>query len=211
MTVASQTDDFQGHAEAEIRRGRDAGSLGDLCALVGLLPSESRAAYGPVLAAFGCPHQPEAVGVGGTTRESERIGACRLALLAMYLDTGGPRWSSWMLNEVISGVLSVPGGAADDLLEAVWRMLGDDSIPLTREVARFSRDIVGNLLPRHRKGMPVHLRWLLPLPEGLTSAQAYFSFYVLALKPGSFTDEVERAVEGALKGSDFYDEVFPKA
>ncbi|HEX8705655.1 MAG TPA: hypothetical protein VF815_42870 [Myxococcaceae bacterium] len=207
----NQPDDFLSHAEAEIRRGRDAGSPGTLSVLVGLLPSESRAAYGPVLAVFGCPYQPEAIGAGGSPRESERISACRLALLAMYLDTGVPRWSSWMLNEVISGVLSVPGGAADDLLEAVWRMLRDDSIPLTREVARFTRDILGNLLPRHHKGMPVHLRWLLPLPAGLTSAQAYFSFYVLALKPEAFTQEVERAVEGALKGSDFYGEVFPKA
>jgi hypothetical protein len=129
----------------------------------------------------------------------------------MYFDTGVPRWSSWMLNNVIEGVLSVPQGAGHDLLKAMWQMLSDGDVPLVRGLAQFTRDTVRNFLVRQRKGLSVDLSWLLPWPDRMTPTQAYFAYNVLALAPDLFAEEIEQKIAVALKGSDFYSEVFPGA
>ncbi|NTX65879.1 hypothetical protein HUA74_34990 [Myxococcus sp. CA051A] len=196
-------------AEAELLGARDSGHLDDLRARIADWPPALRAAYGPVLVALGSPPLSEEGGVRGLPGASERQGACRLALLAMYVDTGTPRWSSGMLDKVLDAVLAVPGGTCDDFLLALWRMCDVPSFPLTVVGVRFIRDVVRALLTRQRRGMPVDLRWLTPLGTGLTPARACFSYLVLALKPEWFTDALEQSFRGALKDPEVLEEVFP--
>lgn len=205
----TKLDDFQRAAEAEVHRGRNQGSLGTLWDLTQNLSLGERTAYHFILGPLGYPDESKNFQAEIEVPEWARISACRLALLGMHFDSAAPRWSSWLLNNVINGVQSVPQGSDCDLFKAMWQIISENNLPLTRGVAQFIKDTVRNLLSRHQSPLRIDLLWLLPWPELMTPTQAYFIFNTLALKPELFTSALEQKIECSLRDTDFHKEILP--
>lgn len=78
---------------------------------------------------------------GKAVAEEDRITAVRLMLLDLYVDTGDPRWSSFVMERFVEVVMKTPGGRLRDLFQPLYVMLGD--IPdLSESLAHFIKDIV---------------------------------------------------------------------
>ncbi|MBZ4417858.1 hypothetical protein [Myxococcus sp. RHSTA-1-4] len=197
---------FQEFAEAEMRKARVQGNIGALSSLIRALPADLRQAYAPIIGIFG--HQPELQADDSISAvgESARVGACRLALMGMHFDEEVPRWSSFMVGRLVDAVLSIPQAGVGDLFRAMWQMLSARGNHLSRETARFIREIIRDVLSRDPKKREVDLHWLISQPSTMTEPQAYFIYNALALAPALFTQEVEEMISAALRGGEFFDE-----
>src|SRR5258708_22833626 len=101
-------------------------------AFSGLHPGR-RSAYAKAMSFLGCEVEEIPPQHADAVLETDRIRASRLMLLKLYLDTGEPRWSSWILERLLEAVVTRHTEAGnDDGTTQVWEVVSG------RERVRFT-------------------------------------------------------------------------
>jgi hypothetical protein len=173
------------------------------------LPAESRIAYARAIVFAGCDLADSGELAPNTeTLESDRINAARLMLLKLYLDQCDPRWSSWLLDQMLNAVTETPGGTVGDLFYALFEVLGDYTCNLTKTVANFIQDVVVGSLTRTRKlSQSVDLTWLIQKTlENPTPPQGYLAF--LALPPERLSPKCIVAILRSFEATSYWEKAF---
>lgn len=113
-----------------------------------------------------------------------RIQVCRLALLSLGAHTEAPRWSGFVLEQMVEAALQTPGAELGDLVHALFALLGDTLGPPGAAQARFVRELARQIDLQRRGGRTAEdLVWIAVrladpvLP--VTEAQAYLASQVL--------------------------------
>lgn len=165
-------------AEADLKSNRVLGS--DTCGKFGELSSAEQAAFKGLITFLGCQlniisDEP------AIPQEMERVYASRLMLIKMYVDTGDPRWSSWILDQFIEIVLKIPGAKLDDLYKALFQLMGEESCELTDSSANFLKDVTVRCFTAHPESYnSSDFRWMVRAGEtGLTPSQAFLCLHIL--------------------------------
>lgn len=168
------------------------------------LPLESQAVFAEAIAFAGCkdikvPSAPE----GMIVHEAVRIRAARLMLLRLYADINKPRWSSWLLECIWNGVMTVPGGEVTDLFLALFELLEDFACELTEVLTNFIKDITVQGFTRYRTRYEAadFSGIVAKLSDKLTGAQAYLG--MLAIPPRYVSPQLRLAILQSLAGTAF--------
>jgi hypothetical protein len=116
-----------------------------------------------------------------TASNIERVSAIRLVLVSIGLDSGDPRWSSALLDRLLSAIMETKNGSVGDLLHATYDVLGDYLVPLTKPVAEFIKEVVVGAFSRYRSSYDsLDWRWICDANEELLlPSRAYFAYHVL--------------------------------
>lgn len=175
------TIDFAKQAEQELHTNRRLGPA--TCRAWDDLPAARKAAFAPALTFLGCGKQePNGQGVGGTA-EADRIAACRLMLLAFYLDKDEPAWSSYLLDRLLEAVMEPPGGSVGDLFRALYGLLANHRSALSKTLANLIKQIIVLCLTRQRRSYEaVDWAWFAhQASAGATPAQLYLALHAVPL------------------------------
>ena len=114
------------------------------------LPPEGQAALDRAMLFLGFEPGARLENIPAGTREVDRVAAARLMLLKLGVNGSDPRWSSEVLDRVVSAAIRTPGGSVRDLYLALNGLLGDYSSELSRELATFIKDLVKKCFTKHR-------------------------------------------------------------
>ncbi len=196
-----ETIDFARQAEHDLRGDRKLGPS-SFQAWQDLGPA-SKAAFAPAMTFLGTLSN----GWADATNEADRIAACRLMLLAFYLDKDEPAWSSYLLDRFLEAVMATPQGSVADLFHALYDLLANHSKTLSEPLANLIKQLVIMSFTRHRKSYDA-VDWspfLRKASAGATPAQLYFLLY--ALPPELVTPELADAVAKGLAATPFHGEV----
>jgi len=123
-----------------------------------------------------------------TTQEADRIAAARLLLLNLGVDSDEPRWSSFVLENIVKTVMANPSGSIGDLLKAVLTILEDARHELTRTPANFLKDLVIACFTRERRSYEA-IDWpslVQTIGPGATRSQLYLAMHAV---PEQFMSE----------------------
>jgi hypothetical protein len=147
------------------------------------LPPQTQRAYARALRFLGCASVEVPRGDAATVSEMERIRASRLMLLALYLDSGTPAWSSWKLDRLLEAVMGAPGGSVGDLLHALYELLEDHPGGFTEPMGNLIKTLVIQSFVQHRASFDAaDLSWMAHnTAQHATPAQAYLA--LLAVPP----------------------------
>ena len=145
----------------------------------------------------------EAVRVREVSRQLERL---RIAASPPSADVGwAPAWSSAVLEAIVSGAVSAPGGRISDLFRALWDILADTEAQLTKTMSHFLRDIVVLCFTQYRSQYDEsELSWMAASTiRGCSESQGYLALHAL---PDLHARGCKEAILSALKDSEFYEE-----
>jgi hypothetical protein len=164
--------------EGELRRTRAVSD--QLCSEFSALLVNEQLAFSAVIEFLGC--RPATAGNSVTTEavpDMNRLRAVRLMYLKVFVDTGEPRWSSLMLERLVAAVMVIPGGGVNDVLCALFTLLGENDAGPTRPMTNFLKQIVVLCFSLYRKSYEAaDFSWLEKgAREGLNSGQAYLALY----------------------------------
>ncbi|MFO0811311.1 MAG: hypothetical protein U0746_21995 [Gemmataceae bacterium] len=137
---------------------------------------------------------------------ADRVAAARRMLLTLGLDGADPRWSSDVLDRLLTDVVGAPGGSIGDLFTALFGVLGEYSTELTQPVAALLKDLVVGCFTRHRgsydaadwKGMADRLG------TDATPAQLYLALH--ALPPQVVSSRLADAIAKGLEPTPYHAE-----
>lgn len=196
--------DYFRKIEREIRRLRALSQQS--CEELSLLPVASQCAFARAVAFAGC----ESVGVPVDCRtlevvETDRTRAARLMLLRMSVDTPDPRWSSWVLEKMLTEVMATPGGTVTDVLQASCDVLEEYSVELTPTVAMFLKQVTILCFTRyHPSYKSADFVWMARrVNERATPALAYLALLAI---PVDILPRCRDAILTSLRGTEFWDE-----
>jgi hypothetical protein len=151
------------------------------CEAFAALPLQARMVYARAMRFLGC--EPVEVPPQDTPAVPEvgRIQASRLMLLSLYLDTGTPAWSSWMLDRLMEAVIGTPGGSVGDLLHALHEVLGEYPCDFTEPMRNLIKALIVKSFMEHRASYEAaDLGWMVQ--ETImhsTPAQAYLALHAI--------------------------------
>ncbi len=136
----------------------------------------------------------------------ERIGATRLVLVSIGLESGDPRWSSALLGRLLNAIMETKNGSVGDLLHATYDLLGDYLVPLTKPVAEFIKEVVVGTFSRYRSSYDsLDWKWICDAnDELLLPARAYFAYH--ALPPGRLSSPSKVAILKGLTVTPYWQE-----
>ena len=196
------TDEYAQKVEREICSIRVVSKA--TCEAFADLPLGDRIAYARAMAFVGCEFGAVPYEHTTASAEAARIRASRLMLLSLYLDTGQPAWSSWMLDRMLEAVVKTPGGNVGDLFHALYGLLGDYSCALSVTVANFLKIVAVGCFTQHRTSYDsTNLGWMVEkVIEGPTLAQAYLALY--AIPPGIMQPKCAVSILRSLSGSHYW-------
>ena len=62
--------------------------------------------------------------------------------MEMGIETSDPKWSSWVIDRLLEGAVSAPGGSLRDVYVGLDATLRECSVRLTETVANLIKDVV---------------------------------------------------------------------
>lgn len=197
----TDTASFIAQVERDLRTTRAVG--GSTCEALRNLPPESRAALTPALAFLGCPVATEPP---APTRDEDRLAAVRLMLLKLGADSGDPRWSSLVLEQMVGAAATIPGSTPVELFAALYGLLGEFSAELTQPVANLVRELVVLCYMRFRPAYDAGdwSRFVRAAPGPVTAAQLYLLLH--AMPPQHVAPDLAEAIARGLKPTPYRDE-----
>jgi hypothetical protein len=141
-----------------------------------------------------------------TDNGRDRIDAVEARFKAMEIDTGDPKWSSWVLDRMLEGAVSAPGGSLRDVYAGLDAALKDYSVRLTETVAQLIRDVVVKGFTQHRSAYEgMDWGWAIEeLAHGPSPVRCYL--FLHALPPESATPSACVAILRGLEGTDYHQE-----
>jgi len=147
------------------------------------LPLATRVAYVRAMNFLGC--ESLSIPADGPTAipEMQRIRASKLMLLKIGLDSDEPRWSSWVLSQLLQAVIDTPSGRVSDLFHALFEILGEHSTALNEVVANFIKVCTVKCFTEYRDSYNAsEFEWMMEcIMTHSTPAQAYLA--MLAVPP----------------------------
>jgi hypothetical protein len=195
---------FVQHVEGEVLSARAVAK--PTCeAFVGL-PLQTQIAYARAMRFLGCESVETPPGGAPAVPEEDRIRASRLMLLSLYLDTGTPAWSSWMLDRLAEAVMGTPGGGVGDLLHALHDVLGEYPCDFTEPMRNLIKALVVKSFTEHRSSYETaDLRWMVEkTAQHSTPAQAYLVLH--AVPPGIMQPKCAVAILRKLASTPYWEE-----
>lgn len=120
------------------------------------------------------------------TQEARRV------LETFGLPGDDPRWSSHLLDELLKNIMHSPGGNVDDVLAALWELLGACT-ELTRPVSALIRDIVVMCYSQYH-GSYQKVDWESLLRGSLAPTKAQLYFVLLAVPPHCVSPRLHEAI-----------------
>jgi hypothetical protein len=141
-----------------------------------------------------------------TDNGRDRVDAVKARFQAMEIDTGDPKWSSWVLDRMLDGAVSAPGGSLRDVYAGLDAALKDYSVRLTETVAHLIRDVVVKGFTQHRSAYEgMDWGWAHEeLQQGPSPARCYL--FLHALPPEAATPSARAAILRGLEGTDYRQE-----
>jgi hypothetical protein len=137
-----------------------------------------------------------------TDNTQDRLNAVMAWFKKRELDTGDPKWSSWLLDRFFEEVASAPGGSFRDVYQGLDAALKAYSVELTPTVANLIKDVVKQGFTQDRSvyNAPGWGWANEALSQGASAARCYL--FLLALPPEAATPQsvvtIHRAIQGAL-------------
>lgn len=170
------------------------------------LPLQTRMAYARAMRFLGCESVEAPPGDAPAVPEADRIRASRLMLLSLYLDTGTPAWSSWMLDRLAEAVMGAPAGSVGDLLHALHDVLGEYPCGFTEPMRNLIKALVVKSFTEHRASYETaDLRWMVDkTAQHSTPAQAYLALH--AVPPGIMQPKCAVAILRKLASTPYWEE-----
>lgn len=141
-----------------------------------------------------------------TENTQDRLKAVTLRLKKFELDSGDPKWSSYVLDRFFEEVMSVPSGSIRDVYQGLDAALKTYSVQLTGTVATFIKDVVIRCFTRYRQSYE-SVSWkevVDSLDDKATAAQLYLALH--AIPPQFVTPRLADAIAKGLEGTAFRDE-----
>jgi hypothetical protein len=198
------TNGFARQAELELRHTRTISP--STCQAWANFPAAPRTAFARALAFLGC--QPSGPGAesSSTISAADRVAAARLMLVKLGVDSDDPRWSSDVLDRLVTSVMEAPDGSVGDLFCALFGVLGDYSPQLSKPLGSFLKDVVVKCFTSHQRSYEsVNWRLLVDsLGGNATKAQLYLA--LLALPPQFVPSSLGDAIIKGLESTGFREE-----
>jgi len=196
--------EFLKQAELELRNSKSVSA--SLCQTWDALPDPVRTAFAQAMAFVGCPQAATPPTTTATTSEADRVGAARLMLLKLGLDGNVPRWSSFVVDRLLRGVMRNPGGSVADLFFALRAVLGDYATELSKPVAGLIKELVVRCFTGFRESYE-SVDWVR-LVQGFgsraTKAQLYLALH--AVPPQFVSPQLAGTIARELEGTAFREE-----
>jgi hypothetical protein len=155
---------------------------------------------------MGCQPNSQVNEQARETHLEDRIAAIRLMLLKLGVHGDDPRWSSEVLDCLVTAVIRTPGGSVGDLFRALFGVLGDYRADLSKVTAGFIKDLVINCFTKHRASYEA-TDWTQItqlLRAGTTPAQLYLALH--AIPPQYVSPELAGAIAAGLETTPFHQE-----
>ena len=136
----------------------------------------------------------------------DRVTAIKKRFKEMGIETGDPKWSSWVLDQLLDSAVSGTGGSLQAVYAALNDALRDYAVQLTHPVASLIRDVVVNGFTRHPSAYKaIDWRWA---NEELKNAGLPVSCYLFlhALPPEEAKAESIVRILRGLEGTDYQQE-----
>jgi hypothetical protein len=193
-------------AERELRA---TGTLSEAtCRAFAAADETTRRGFEASFAFLGCPATAAPTEDSPVPR-SDRIVAIRLMMLRLGAHTSVPRWSSFVLENLIDAALRPSGASIGDIVQALFSILAESALGLSDAQANFIREVATHVVGKHRLAYAAEdLSWLAAAVTDSTTkvsaAQAYLAAYTL---PVSLTPQCLDSILRALHSTRFEEEV----
>jgi hypothetical protein len=134
------------------------------------------------------------------------VEAVKARFRELEIDSGDPKWSSWVLDRLLEQAASAPGGSLQALYAGLDAALVDGSVPLTETVAHLIQDVVVKGFTRDRSAYDgIDWGWAVEgLKQGASPARCYL--FLHALPPEAVTVNARAAILRGLEGTDYEQE-----
>lgn len=119
------------------------------------------------------------------------------------LDTGDPKWSSWLLDRFFKEITSAPGGSLRDVYQGLDAVLEAHTVELTDTVANLIKDVVVQGFTHYRSAYD-SIEWCWAneeLSNGVSPARCYL--FLLALPPEKATPQSVVAIYRGLQDTPY--------
>jgi len=179
-----------------------------VCGQLEEAPVSFKHAYRALLPVFGCcvGQSPDTMTEAMSPRSAlEREAAAKLLLLKFELQTGDPKWSSWMMERAFSAFLAVPGASIVDVLRALTQIAETIQHSPSASLFSFIRDVAIVYVTQHSSVIDeTSLGWLVSAMKTANAPQAYLGLYVIP--PSLLRPESVVGILSALRCTDYWEE-----
>ncbi len=130
-------------------------------------------------------------------------------MLRLGAHTSEPRWSSFVLENLVKAALRPSGASIGDIVQALFTVLAESPEGLSDTQANFIREVAIQVVGKQRSAYALEdLSWLAAgvtdSTAKISAAQAYLAAYTL---PVSLTSQCLDSILRALHSTRFEDEV----
>ena len=138
--------------------------------------------------------------------QAERIDEVRRALMNLGLHCGDPRWSSDVLDRILKTAMDKPNGSVEDIIRALFKILGYYSPELNSSTAHLIKEIVVNCFTRYRTSYD-SVEWN-PIVDNLKADESKSQLYLAlhAIPPQFINFELAKSISEGLHTTLFREE-----
>jgi len=130
---------------------------------------------------LGCQLDDRAIASASTVSRTDRVLAAQLMLAGLAVDSGNPRWSSFVLDRLLEAVTHTKGGEVDDLISALFEVLSDYNGPLTETLKNLIKQLVIKCFTEFRASYEAaDFSWMAErVAQDSNSSQAFVALHAL--------------------------------